>query len=149
LLRGQHGVSLPHLREVAGKLGSYSKTPWADIKLKVWNRKVQFDEPETGRTRGVVDGQYFLLPLGDVIQDMKQKAEELRRREENQIGELSRHRYVAHNAPVVAGTRVRVLAVLHFLEDGYSVSDILKEYPTLTEADIEAVKERGRSMLAA
>src|SRR5262249_52771962 len=33
VLKKKFGVSLPHLRQVAGKLSAYSKTPWADITL--------------------------------------------------------------------------------------------------------------------
>jgi uncharacterized protein (DUF433 family) len=149
ILRGKHGVSLPHLRDVARELSTYSKTPWADIQLKVWNRKVQFDEPETGKTRGVIDGQYVLLPLISVIEDVRREAEKLRQREPSQIGKLEKHRDVAHNALVIAGTRIPVSTVLAFVEDGYSVADIIREYPTLTEADIEAAIQHRKAGLAA
>jgi DNA-binding transcriptional MerR regulator len=66
VLKNTYQCSLPHLRSVAEQLASYSKTPWADITLYVLKRKVQFTEPETGRVRGVVDGQYALLPISSV-----------------------------------------------------------------------------------
>jgi uncharacterized protein (DUF433 family) len=149
ILRGKHGVSLPHLREVARELSTYSKTPWADIQLKVWNRKVQFDEPETGKTRGVIDGQYVLLPLISVIEDVRREAEKLRQREPSQIGKLEKHRHIAHNALVIAGTRVPVSSILAFVDDGYPIAEILKEYPTLTEADIEAAIQHRKAGVAA
>jgi uncharacterized protein (DUF433 family) len=149
ILRGKHGVSLPHLREVALELSTYSKAPFADIQLKVWNRKVQFDEPEAGKTRGVVDGQYVLLPLISVIEDVRREAERLKQREPTQIGKLEKHRNVAHNALVIAGTRIPVSTILAFVEDGYSTADILGEYPTLTAADIEAAIKHGKAGLAA
>lgn len=149
VLKGGHRVSLPHLRDVAGKLSVYSKTPWSDIKLKVWNGKVQFDEPETGKTRGVVDGQYLILPIIDVIEDVRQAVEKLKQRTPEQIGQVKRHRYVAHNEPVVAGTRIPVATILRFVEDGFTPSQIVKEYPTLTEADVEAAIRVGKSGVAA
>jgi uncharacterized protein (DUF433 family) len=136
ILLGQHNVSLPHLREVAKELSQHSATPWADIQLKVWKGRVQFDEPDTGKTRGVVDRQYVLLPLVSVMEDVKKEAEKLRQRDKHTIGRVSRNRYVAHNAPVVAGTRIPVRAIKSFADAGYSVAQILAEYPTLTEADI-------------
>lgn len=148
-LRGKHNVSLPHLREVAKELAQYSKTPWADIELKVWKGKVQFNEPETGKTRGVVDGQYVLLPIISVIEDVRREAKQLREREPSQIGKIEKHRHVAHNARVIAGTRIPVSSVLAFVKEGYSVGDILKEYPTLTEADVEAVIQSEGSERAA
>jgi uncharacterized protein (DUF433 family) len=148
ILKGKYGVSLPHLREVAQELSKYSETPWADIRLKVWNRKVQFDEPEAGKTRGVVDGQYVLLPIIDVIEDVRRGAEKMRRRDPAHVGEIEQRRFVARSAPVVAGTRVPVSTVIHYLEDGFSPEDIVREYPSLTVADVQAVAKHKRDVAA-
>lgn len=145
ILQGRHGVSLKHLREVAAKLERYSSAPWSDLTLKVWNRKVQIVEPATGNTLGVLDGQYFLLPIGSIVEDVRAEAERMSRRTSDQLGKIERRRFVARNAPVIAGTRVRVDAIRHYLEDGYTTSQILDEYPTLTEADIVAVAEAARA----
>ena len=64
--------SLPHLREVAKKLSAYSETPWADLTLYVWKRKVYF-KPPTGKTEGVLDGQYLLLSIKSVTEDIRGK----------------------------------------------------------------------------
>jgi uncharacterized protein (DUF433 family) len=149
VLKNTYKCSLPHLREVAEKLSAYSKASWADLTLYVLKCKVQFDEPETGRTRGVVDGQYALLPISSVMEDVRREAERLRERAREQIGVIEKHRYVAHHAAVISGTRIRVSTILHFIEAGYSTADILKEYPSLKEADIEAAKRHGASGLAA
>ena len=45
---------------------------------------------------------------------------------------------VCHGKPCIKGTRVMVSIVLDYLKAGESVDDILKQYPTLTEADIRA-----------
>jgi uncharacterized protein (DUF433 family)/DNA-binding transcriptional MerR regulator len=149
VLKNHFHVSLPHLRKVAKKLSAYTDRPWSEIKLKVWNRKVQFDEPDTGKTRGVVDGQYTLLPIASIMEDVLRAAEQLRRRDPAEIGKIGKHRYVSHNAPVFAGTRIKVATIVRFVEAGYSTAAILKEYPTLTEADIEAAKRYGTSGVAA
>ncbi len=149
VLKGQYGVTLPHLREVAKKLSSYSKSPWAEITLKVWNRQVQFDEPETGQTRGVVDGQYIFLPIVSVMEDVKREAGLLKGRSSSQIGKIEQKRFVSHNSPVIAGTRIAVSSILHFVEDGFSIEQILEEYPNLTEADIRAAIQMGKDGVAA
>jgi uncharacterized protein (DUF433 family) len=149
VLKNEYRCSLTHLREVARELGSYSKTPWADLTLCVWDRKVYFNEPETGRRRGVVDRQYHLLPIRSVMEDMREAAARLREREASQIGKIEKHRFVSHQAPVISGTRIRVSTILRFVEAGYSTEQILAEYPTLTQADIEAAKRFGRDGLAA
>jgi uncharacterized protein (DUF433 family) len=149
VLKSKYRCSLPHLRLVAEQLSTYSQAPWAEITLYVWKRKVQFQEPETGRVRGVVDGQYAMLPIRSVMEDVRKEAELLRRRQPEQIGQVEKHRYVSHQAPVISGTRIRVATIQHFIEAGYSTADILKEYPSLTEADVEAAKRHGKDGLAA
>jgi uncharacterized protein (DUF433 family) len=148
VLKRVYKCSLRHLREVAKALSEYSKAPWADLTLYVVKRKVYFSEPETGRTRGVLDGQYSLLPIKSVVEDVQKGAECLKHRAPDQIGKVEKNRYVSHQADVIAGTRIRVATVLHFLEAGYSAADIVKEYPSLTEADVEAAKRHGRGIAA-
>lgn len=140
VLKNKHGVSLAHLRQVAEKLASYSKTPWSDIKLKVWNRRVQFVEPSTGKTVGVVDGQYFLLEISGVMDQVRHQVDALKHRDDESAGQIEKRRYVAHSAPVLAGTRIKVSTVVAFLEAGYTSRQIVDEYPILTEKDVEAVR---------
>jgi uncharacterized protein (DUF433 family) len=45
---------------------------------------------------------------------------------------------VSHNAWVVAGTRIPVAAIRRFKDAGYSVDQIIQEYPDLTPQDVEA-----------
>ena len=149
ILKSKYKCSLPHLQTVAKELASYSKAPWAEITLYVLKKRVQFKEPETGRVRGVVDGQYALLPIASVMEDVRKAAEQLRHREPDQIGQVEKHRYVSHQAAVISGTRIRVATILRFIEAGYSTAAILKEYRSLTEADIEAAKRHGKDGLAA
>lgn len=138
VLRKTYKVPLAHLREVARELEPLTKRPWSEVTLYVLKKTVQFTEPETGKIRGVKDGQYVLLPLSSVAEDMKRDAEKLRARAVEKIGGIERHRNVAHNAWVVSGTRIPVLSIRQFADAGYSVPDIIKEFPSLTEADIKA-----------
>jgi uncharacterized protein (DUF433 family) len=48
------------------------------------------------------------------------------------------HPDVCNGQPVVAGTRITVQTVLGFLAAGDDVSDVLAEYPSLTEEDVRA-----------
>ena len=40
--------------------------------------------------------------------------------------------------PVVAGTRIPVAVILDLVAEGYTTKKIIKEYPTLTETDVQA-----------
>ena len=51
MLRVRNGVPLQHLRKVAETLAHLKDALWTKTKLRVWDRKVVFDEPETGRPR--------------------------------------------------------------------------------------------------
>jgi uncharacterized protein (DUF433 family) len=84
-------------------------------------------------------GQEVLsISLEPIANEMRRAADRLRERRSDQIGELSRNRYVVHNAWVVAGTRIPASAIWHFHEAGYSVDAIIDEYPRLTPADVRA-----------
>ncbi len=140
VLRDRHRISLQHLRTVLDKLTAYSDAPFAELTLRVQGQEVHFDEPDTGRTRGVVSGQYVLLPIIDVINDVHAAANRMTRRAETDYGKTEQHRNISHNLRVISGTRVPVRAIQRFLEAGHTTSTIMEEYPSITSADIEAIR---------
>lgn len=138
ILRRDHRVPLQHLRKVARRLSQYREQPWSELVLYVLDKEVYFREPETKPIRSVIGGQYTLLPLRTVIHDVVKESEQLRKRTPEQVGRIERHRYVAHNAPVLAGTRIPTRVIARFHVSGYSPDRIVKEYPLLTREDVEA-----------
>ena len=52
---------------------------------------------------------------------------------------ITRDPSVCGGQPVIRGTRVTLRTVLASLADGDSVEQILKSFPTLTEAQVKAV----------
>jgi uncharacterized protein (DUF433 family) len=138
-LTEEFNVPLQHLRKVAEKLSHMENNLWSGQVLYVLDRKVVFDETGTGRLREVLSDQYVNgLALGEVISDMKRAVDQLRQRRDDQIGEITRSRFVNHNAPVIAGTRIPISAIRDFAEAGYSAKQIIEEYPDLTERDVAA-----------
>ena len=138
-LTNEYQCSLQHLRKVAEKLSHLSTDLWSDQVLYVLDKKVVFDETGTGRLREVLSGQYVNgLALSEVISDMRKAVERLRKRRPDQIGMITRSRFVSHNSPVVAGTRIPVRAIRDFADAGYTTSQIIAEYPDLTERDVTA-----------
>jgi uncharacterized protein (DUF433 family) len=69
---------------------------------------------------------------------MRSAADRLRERQRDQIGRIVRNRYVVHNAWVVAGTRIPTTGIWNYHVAGYSATDIIREYPRLTKADVRA-----------
>lgn len=145
LLKNRYKVSMSHLKQTADKLTKYTSRPWSDVRLAVWNRQVTWIEPDTGKPASVVDGQYILFELIDVIQDMEKEAMKLRSRDIGEFGQMTRNRNVAHNKPVFAGTRIPVSSVINFADAGYTIDQIIKEYPSLTESDISTAIHSKKS----
>jgi uncharacterized protein (DUF433 family) len=132
-------VSLQHLRKVSEKLSHLGDERWTKTTLYVLKKRVVFIDPETEKPREIVSGQYtFEIRLIDVYSDVQRDIDEMRRRDASKVGKIERSRWVAHNAFVIAGTRIPVRAIKNFHEAGYTVEQILKEYPDITPRDVKA-----------
>jgi uncharacterized protein (DUF433 family) len=134
-------VSLRELRRVARELVKRGYDHWAQMKLYVVNRQVHFRLPGSADAEGVWDGQLAMVPIIDVVADVEKRVRQLFDRRVDQKGKIEQHKFVVRNAPVVAGTRIPTAAIRRYRAEGYSVSAILKEYPTLTRSDIRAALE--------
>lgn len=150
VLRNQFSVSLQHLRDVRKRLALLSDEKWTAVQLFVLNKRVVFVEPGSRQHREIVSGQYVIgIPLSVVVSDTKQDIANLYKRDQSQIGKFERARYINHNALVIAGTRIPVAAIKRFAEDGYSVDQIMREYPTLKRGDIiAAIGHKGGGIAA-
>jgi len=138
ILRKQYHIPLQNLRRAAEELSRHKDSPWSDLQLYVFNGEVHFREPETGRVRGARSGQLVNIPLRTIIEDVAGKSNQLLERSADQFGRVARHRYVAHNAWVIAGTRIPINAIVSFSKAGHSPEQIISEYPALTVADVTA-----------
>lgn len=138
-LRNDAQVSLKHLRNVKQKLSHLGDDLWAKTTLYVLNRKVVFDNPETLAKEEVISGQGVLqIPLKVVTGDMQKAVDESKQRDSSILGSFDKKKNIARNKLVVAGTRIPVRSIKAFAAAGYSVEEILKEYPTLTVSDVKA-----------
>ncbi|BCB21331.1 DUF433 domain-containing protein [Bosea thiooxidans] len=149
MLRVQNGVPLQHLRKVAAKLAHLKDGLWTKTTLFVVNKEVSFVNPETGKPEGVLSGQYLLgIPLKQVIDDTNADIVTFSKRRKETLGHLSRNRSIARNAWVVAGTRIPVASIKRLHEDGYSVRQIIDEYPDLTPEDVHAAIQHSDMRVA-
>jgi uncharacterized protein (DUF433 family) len=148
LLR-DHKLSLQYLRTVAEKLVSHSNTPWSELTLGVCQGEIVIFDRKENTGVGLSTGQYQMLPIIDQIRHVRRAIDDLSKRQQAQIGAIERHRNIAHNARVFAGTRIPVKAIQQFLDAGYTIDAILREYPSLERKDIEAVLAERNSFKAA
>jgi uncharacterized protein (DUF433 family)/DNA-binding transcriptional MerR regulator len=146
VMRNESRVPLQHLREVKDKLAHLGDDLWGKTILFVLNRRVVFFNEETDRREDVVSGQGVLeIPLRVVRRDMENAVRLLWKRDSATIGQVQRKRGVVSKNPVIAGTRIPVDAIKEFHRVGYTINQILDEYPTLTEDDIRAALEYGKA----
>ena len=102
-------------------------------------KRVVFDDPEKDERVDVLSGQGILnIPLETVRAGVANRLTMLRQRDDAMVGIISQDRRVAHNARVIAGTRIPVRAIQAFAAAGYDMAGIIREYPTLTPADVTA-----------
>ncbi len=145
VLKKQHNVSQQHLVKVAKLLSKKGFSHWSDVKLFVIKRKVHFQHPSSNKVEGVEDGQFAMLEVIKVIDDVLEKVSILKMRQPNQIGKIDRNKFVARNSWVVSGTRIPTATIRRYIDAGFNEDQIIEEYPALTYDDIRAaVKHEKR-----
>lgn len=149
-LRVGHGVPLQHLRQVAEKLSHLKEDLWTGTTLYVANRKVVFSDPITGKPQEVVSGQFVIeYPLIEEIKATSVEIEAAAKRSPDQIGKVVKIRNINRNAWIISGTRIPMASIKRLREDGYSIEQIIAEYPDLTEADVLAALAHDEGHVAA
>ncbi len=136
VLRNESRVKLGDLREVKDKLSHLGNDSWLKTTLYVLNRKVIFDSPDGKGKEEILTGQGIVnIPLRVVTGQLERKVKEMKKRNPKSIGEID---YSRKDRPTISGTRVTVAAIQSFHGAGYSVEQILQEYPSLSIKDIQA-----------
>lgn len=140
-------VSLTRLREAAGWLKREHETPWSSLKFWVGPKgTLYFGDPKSGAPISAGPPYQAGIPvaLDEIVAQVRQQASALRHRAPADVGQIARYRGVMGNARVFAGTRILVQTVAEMLEDGVGVEEILREFPTLTAADVAAARPAQR-----
>ncbi|MGH2633106.1 MAG: DUF433 domain-containing protein [Tepidiformaceae bacterium] len=131
-------LPLQELRRIGLWLKERYDEPWSDLRFFVIGRQVLFEDGAgyrgvAGRPQGVLS-----IHLAEIAEETEQASANLLQRGPDQIGHIVRNRYVQHNAWIVDGTRIPTRAIWDFHDAGFSMADILREYPRLTSADVAA-----------
>lgn len=145
-LKKNYRIGFSKLEEVANRLKEKGFSHWADTKLYVVNREVHFKEPGSSEVESLKDGQLAMLAVIDVIDEVRAKVIELKSRSADSRGSVERHRFVSRNSWVVAGTRIPTATIRRYRDAGFSVPEIIEEYPSLTEEDIFAALEHEKGL---
>ncbi len=137
-IRRDYGFPLQTIRRIDDWLSQHYDTPWSELRFYVRGQELFFEDKELGIRRAGSNPEQAAIPIEmkEIVLSTEADAATLRARSQDEIGQITQNRYVSHNAPVIAGTRIRTEAIWNFYEAGYSISDILRQYPRLTETDV-------------
>jgi uncharacterized protein (DUF433 family) len=86
--------------------------------------------------------------MKEIIRNVEQSLRRLNRRTPNQVGKIDQNRYVVRNEPVIAGTRVTTSSIYRLHKAGYSSEAIIREFPRLRPADVEAAIKHAQLRIA-
>jgi uncharacterized protein (DUF433 family) len=138
-LRNDAKIPLQEIKRTKDRLRHLGEDLWAKTTLYVLGKKVVFNNPETDAKEEVGSGQGVLqIPLLVVTEEMEEAVRTMRGRRADTVGKIEQKRGIAQNQPVISGTRIPVRSIQAFAKAGYSVGEIIKQYPTLSKRDIEA-----------
>lgn len=147
------GVSLQHLRQTASWIRENFRvgTPWASLRFYVVTMKrkrkgVYFSDPDAnhpvaGPGGAPAQGQYAFkesFSVEEIASVVASRVSRLAKRPKTDVGRVTRVQGVVDHEPIIGGTRIPVRAIQEFHQAGYSVADILREYPQLRQLDVEA-----------
>jgi uncharacterized protein (DUF433 family)/DNA-binding transcriptional MerR regulator len=143
LLRTERGMSLQHIRRVVAHLRSrgYSE-PLRELTWATLGREIYFQHRD-GSWEGDLRPDQIVL-LGTIKLDpLAARINCAAHERGGRAGQIVTRRSVMGNKPIFAGTRIPVEAVRRYLEAGYGRERIIKEYPELTLADIDAARDHA------
>jgi uncharacterized protein (DUF433 family) len=137
-LRNEYHIPYRVLRKVGEWLKKHEGDPWSSVRFIVIGRDVSFEDPNSGgRLRSRLPPLAVPpIELQAIEDEMRARALQLRDRAPDEIGKITRHRYVVSNAWVLGGTRVPTEAIWRFYAAGCEPEVILAAYPSLTRIDV-------------
>jgi uncharacterized protein (DUF433 family) len=117
----EHGDWLTRCFHVVGKRVYVSR----DEAIAAARQRGEFAEPACIGTESV-------------IFELKEAIARLQERQPEHIGRVTRNRGIMGGAPIIAGTRIPTETIAWFHSHGYSLTEILENFPRLTAKDVEA-----------
>jgi uncharacterized protein (DUF433 family) len=140
ILRDVHHVHLDDIREIERRLKGTPDAEWSKLVFYIGqDKRVYFEEPTTKTTVAISPlGQTSLFEVRLVILQVERQLVLMNRRTKAQVGKVTNSRFVLHNASIIAGTRIPTNAVYDLYQAGFSIPQIIAEYPRLTAKDITA-----------
>ena len=140
-LRDKYQFSLQSLRPIGARLRQFYDQPWAELRFYVYGDKLAFSDRDRQQLISASQfGQSMIetvtIDLQEVSREVDEDAKKLQQRSPEDVGQIVQRRLVYQSQPVVAGTRIPVGLIRQYIEDGYSIQEVLKTYPFLSHEDV-------------
>jgi uncharacterized protein (DUF433 family) len=136
----ERGASLQHVRQIVRRLKARGyEHPLTELRYATVGKQVYF-QLEDGTWEGGLRPDQIVIHEVLRLEPIRNRISRAVTRDKRQVGQIEKRRGVHGSKPVLAGTRIPVDTVRRYLQAGRPKADILKAFPDLTEADIEAVR---------
>lgn len=148
-LRNEHRIPLQQLRKLRGWMDAAGSN-WVQLKFHVDQRRLIFEDPETGRPLASKPfGQAVLeFDLAPIVEDTRARLMRERERRPEQIGRITRSRDIHANQPVIDGTRLLVSTVVGLRETGLKLREIADRFPGVEIDDVRAALQYAKDHAA-
>jgi DNA-binding transcriptional MerR regulator/uncharacterized protein (DUF433 family) len=133
-------VSLQLIRRVVAQLQDRGfADPLRELRFATHGNDVYFQYPDGSWSGHPDPDQVIFQQVVDLV-PLRERIPTAGERDPNKAGKVVNRRGVLGSKPVFAGTRIPVATVQRYLQAGYGTDAIIEEYPSLTQADIEAAR---------
>jgi uncharacterized protein (DUF433 family)/DNA-binding transcriptional MerR regulator len=142
-LRRRPGISLQHIQRVITHLhGRDFGAPLRELKFATHGTNIYFQYPD-GTWSGDPLPDQVIFRQAIALDLVGAKIDAANDRDPEAAGKIVRRRGVHGSKPIFAGTRIPVGTVQRYLQAGYDTEAIIREYPSLTPADIETARQHA------
>jgi DNA-binding transcriptional MerR regulator len=139
-LRHRPGISLQHIRRIVSYLRQQDfQAPLRELKFATHGRDIYINYPDGSWSGDPVPDQ-VIFRHAIALDTVAARIDRANDRDPESQGQVTSRRGVHRSRPVFAGTRIPVATVQRYLEAGYDTDAIIREYPSLTPADVEAAR---------
>lgn len=136
----RRGVSKRYVRDIVRHVRDLDYR-MGELRWAIAGSRVHFQAPD-GEWEDGERSQFVAAEVLD-LDELRNRIRRSTEREDGTEGRIEKRRGALGSKPLVAGTRVPVATIEHYLREGFDTDRILASFPILSELDVEAVRRRA------